>query len=426
MEKDIKKPQIRFQGFTEEWEQHKLGDYCEMYNGDRSSKYPNASDMVDDGIPFINAGDLENGSVNLKTANNITREKYNQLCGAKLQIGDIVYCLRGTLGKNAFIDNFEEGTIASSLVAIRPKNIDGRYLYYILNSDIEYRQRIVHDEGAAQPNLSAKSVSEFEIPILSIGEQKKISEYFTKFDHLISFHQRKYDSLVKVKKSMLEKMFPRSGDKKPEIRFVGFTDDWEQRKLKEVFISLQNNTLSRAELSDKEGIAKNVHYGDILIKFGECLDIKKYTLPLIKEESIIVKYKSSFLQNGDIIVADTAEDETVGKCSEIEGLEDEIVLSGLHTIAYRPMFRFASGYLGYYMNSNLYHNQLLSLIQGIKVSSISKSAMQDTIIMYPKLIDEQAKIGEFFKQLDNLISLHQCKLNLLKNMKKAMLEKMFV
>lgn len=120
------------------------------------------------------------------------------------------------------------------MIAIRPKNIDGRYLYYILNSDIEYRQRIVHDEGATQPNLSAKSVSEFEIPILSIGEQKKISEYFTKFDHLISFHQRKYDSLVKVKKSMLEKMFPRSGDKKPEIRFVGFTDDWEQRKLSEL------------------------------------------------------------------------------------------------------------------------------------------------------------------------------------------------
>lgn len=211
----------------------------------------------------------------------------------------------------------------------------------------------------------------------------------------------------------------------PKIRFPGFTEPWEQRKLKEVFISLQNNTLSRAELSDKEGIAKNVHYGDILIKFGECLDIKKYTLPLIKEESIIVKYKSSFLQNGDIIVADTAEDETVGKCSEIEGLEDEIVLSGLHTIAYRPMFRFASGYLGYYMNSNLYHNQLLSLIQGIKVSSISKSAMQDTIIMYPKLIDEQAKIGEFFKQLDNLISLHHRKLENLKKQKKGLLQKMF-
>ena len=161
-----------------------------MFNGDRSSKYPNDNDMVDDGIPFINAGDLENGAVNLCSANKITREKYNQLGGAKLRLGDILYCLRGTLGKNAFIDNFDEGTVASSLVAIRPKNIDGRYLYYILNSDIELSQRLVHDEGAAQPNLSAKSVSEFDMPVPTKAEQQKISTYFTTLDNLITLHQR--------------------------------------------------------------------------------------------------------------------------------------------------------------------------------------------------------------------------------------------
>ena len=93
-----------------------------MYNGDRSSKYPNAQDMVEEGIPFINAGDLENGHVNLAICNKISREKYNDLGGAKLQLGDIVYCLRGILGKNAYIDNFSEGTVASSLVVIRPKS----------------------------------------------------------------------------------------------------------------------------------------------------------------------------------------------------------------------------------------------------------------------------------------------------------------
>ena len=185
-----KVPEIRFKGFTDAWEQRKVGERCEMFNGDRSSKYPNDADMVDAGIPFINAGDLVNGTVNLQAANHITREKYNQLGGAKLRAGDIVYCLRGTLGKNAFIDNFDEGTVASSLVAIRPKNIDGRYLYYILNSDIEYRQRVVHDEGAAQPNLSAKSVSEFEIPIPALSEQSKIAAYFTNLDNLITLHQR--------------------------------------------------------------------------------------------------------------------------------------------------------------------------------------------------------------------------------------------
>ena len=162
-----------------------------MFNGDRSAKYPGAQDMVSEGIPFINAGDLEYGHVNLAAANKITREKYDDLGGAKLQLGDIVYCLRGTLGKNAYIDNFAEGTVASSLVAIRPKNIDGRYLFHVLNSDIEYRQRIVHDEGAAQPNLSAKSVSEFTMPVPDIEEQKKISKFLDDLSNLVTLHQRK-------------------------------------------------------------------------------------------------------------------------------------------------------------------------------------------------------------------------------------------
>ena len=200
-----------------------------------------------------------------------------------------------------------------------------------------------------------------------------------------------------------------SDNKKPAIRFKGFKDDWEQRKLSEVLVSLQNNTLSRSELSTEQGNAKNVHYGDILVKFGEVLDITEEQLPMIADNSVITKYKNSFLKNGDVIVADTAEDETVGKCTEIAGLRDEIVISGLHTIPYRPLFQFSSGYLGYYMNSSAYHNQLLPLMQGIKVTSVSKSAMQNTDIVYPKSNDEQAAIGAYFKHLDHLITLHQRK-----------------
>lgn len=176
-----------------------------------------------------------------------------------------------------------------------------------------------------------------------------------------------------------------------------------------VLLSLQNNTLSRANLSDESGIAKNVHYGDVLIKFGEILDVRKEKLPMITDENVLSKYKASFLQNGDVIVADTAEDSTVGKCSEIAGLNDEVVLSGLHTIPYRPIEKFASGYLGYYLNSGAYHNQLIPLMQGIKVTSISKSAMQNTDIDYPKSQEEQGKIGAYFKSLDEMITLHQRK-----------------
>lgn len=211
----------------------------------------------------------------------------------------------------------------------------------------------------------------------------------------------------------------------PNIRFKGFTDDWEQRKLSEMLVSLQNNTLSRANLTNETGVAKNVHYGDVLIKFGEVLDISKEKLPMILDESVLTKYKASFLHNGDVIVADTAEDSTVGKCSEIAGLNDEIVLSGLHTIPYRPVENFASGYLGYYLNSDTYHNQLLPLMQGIKVTSISKSVMQDTDIFYPKSIEEQGKISNYLQSLDHLITLHQRKCDEIKKLKKFMLQKMF-
>ena len=212
---------------------------------------------------------------------------------------------------------------------------------------------------------------------------------------------------------------------KPTIRFEGYTDDWEQRKLGNVLFSLQNNTLSRANLSDESGIAKNVHYGDVLIKFGEVLDVRKEKLPMITDENVLSKYKASFLQNGDVIVADTAEDSTVGKCSEIAGLNDEVVLSGLHTIPYRPIEKFASGYLGYYLNSGAYHNQLIPLMQGIKVTSISKSAMQNTDIDYPKSQEEQGKIGAYFKSLDEMITLHHRKCEETKKLKKFMLQKMF-
>ena len=201
---------------------------------------------------------------------------------------------------------------------------------------------------------------------------------------------------------------------------------WEQRKLGDTFDFLQNNTLSRADLNPETGVAKNVHYGDVLIKFGEYLDASSSTLPYIPTQQIVDKFKGSLLQDGDVIMADTAEDEAVGKCTEIAGLQGFPTISGLHTIPLRPKEKFAPGYLGYYMNSGSYHDQLLPLMQGIKVTSVSKSAILNTDISFPAESDEQAEIGSFFIRLDNLITLHQRKLEKLKNIKKSMLEKMFV
>ncbi len=210
----------------------------------------------------------------------------------------------------------------------------------------------------------------------------------------------------------------------PKIRFEGFNNSWKQHKFTLVFDFLQNNAISRAELA-KDGEVMNVHYGDILVKYAEILDIASDEITYLMDSSIAKKYQASLLKNGDVIIADAAEDETVGKCTEITGLLDEIVLSGLHTIPCRPKMKYAESYLGYYMNSDAYHNQLLPLIQGTKISSISKSAIKTTWISAPISEQEQAKIGVYFNKINNLITLHQSKYEKLLDLKESMLYKLF-
>ena len=174
------------------------------------------------------------------------------------------------------------------------------------------------------------------------------------------------------------------------------------------FEFLKNNTLSRADLNGENGTARNVHYGDILIKFGDCLDGERSDLPFITDDTVLPKFAGSILREGDVIFADTAEDEAAGKCVELRKLPKEPTISGLHTIPARPRFPFGTGYLGHYLNSDAYHRQLLPLMQGIKVISVSKAALQDTQVRFPSL-SEQAAIGAALSEIDNLITLHQRK-----------------
>ena len=319
----------------------------------------------------------------------ITEKYANKLSGFRVEGGDIIVSCAGTIGETYELPmDAEPGIINQALMKIKVKeSIVNKKMFNILFTNMIDDFTRVHSNGSAIKNIPPFSdLKPMEVFVPEIDEQNKISFYFSNLDRLITLHQRKLYIFMKKAISV-----------------------WEQRKLGDILISLQNNTLSRADLSNEAGVAKNVHYGDVLIKFGEVLDVSKEKLPMISDESVLSKYKSSFLQNGDVIVADTAEDSTVGKCSEIAGLNDEVVLSGLHTIPYRPIEKFASGYLGYYLNSSAYHNQLLPLMQGIKVTSISKSAMQDTDIVYPKSVEEQGKIGDYFQSLDHLITLHHRK-----------------
>lgn len=351
-----------------------------MFNGDRSSKYPNAQDMVSDGIPFINAGDLEDGHVNLVTCNKITREKYDDLGGAKLQLGDIVYCLRGTLGKNAYIDNFNEGTVASSLVALRPKNIDGRYLFHVLNSDIEYKQRIVHDEGAAQPNLSAKNVSAFIMPIPDIEEQKKISEFLDGLNNLITLHQYKLYMGVYRKGTIL-------------------TYFWEQRKLGELLSFLKDGTHgTHADVDDGPLLlsAKNIKNGGIYwdetdrrISYGE-----------------YEKIHSNFsLESGDVLLT------IVGSIGETAILKDSEGITFQRSVAFlRPNNKITPDFLYSEIQTPIFQKELDSRKSTSAQPGIYLGDLAEIPLIFSTKIDEQKKIGEYFSNLDHLITLHQRKI----------------
>ena len=347
----------------------------------------------------------------------------------KTEFGDFIYSSNNLETGSIGLNKYGNASISPVYSIFRPTGIAdsdfiGRRFVRkdFINAMVKWRQGVIY----GQWKIHESDFLKIEVAVPSVEEQRKIGAFLDDLDNLITLHQRKYEKLLVIKKSMLGKMFPKAGEKVPEIRFAGFTDDWEQRKFVSVFDGLQNNTLSRAELNYESGTIKNVHYGDVLIKFGDYIDASQTELPYISDDAKADKFKNSFLQDGDIIIADTAEDDTVGKCTEIRGSEGMKLLSGLHTIACRPKEKYGPMFLGYYINSPAYHNQLKPLMQGIKVTSISKSALQDTDMIIPKSIDEQIKIGEYFSNLDNLITLHQREVNKLKNLKKSLLGKMFI
>ena len=423
----MNKPKIRFSGYTEAWEQRKLLEFGKATGGTSIE-----SEFSEDGIyKVISIGSYSEDSVYRDQG--IRAVRSDKTANRILNKGDITMILNDKTASGNIIGRvllIEESGVyvynqRTERIEVDNSNYDSQFIYTMLNAP-EIRDKIIkQSQGNTQIYVNWTTVSQTDYLVPQLSEQRRIGEYFSNLDNLITLHQRKCDQTKKLKKYMLQKMFPQNGELYPEIRFEGFTKAWEQRKFSDVFTGLQNNTLSRSELNYESGTIKNVHYGDVLIKFGDYIDASQTELPYISDDAKADKFKNSFLQDGDIIIADTAEDDTVGKCTEIRGSEGMKLLSGLHTIACRTKEKYGPMFLGYYINSPAYHNQLKPLMQGIKVTSISKSALQDTDMIIPKSIDEQIKIGEYFSNLDNLITLHQRKCNELKEMKKYMLQNMF-
>ena len=404
-----------------DWEQRKLGEVFFQ-----TSKYVNPKES-----------NLELWSLTVENGLTPKTERYNREFLVKkedqfksVDHNEFIYNpMNMTLG--AVDLNLTGKTVAVSgyyITMLSKDGFDSKYFSIWLKSPLAIKMYKLYATGSLieRQRVQFPTLSQIKSSVPQIEEQTKIGSFFKQLDDTIALHQRKLTLLKQLKQTYLKQIFPQNKENMPALRFAGFSEPWKQSKFDEVFSHVQNNSLSRADLNYKSGYAMNIHYGDILIRFGEYLDVSKYQLPMIANKQLVEKYKSSILKDGDIVIADAAEDETVGKCSELRGIEDANILAGLHTIPSRPNWTFAPGYLGYYMNSSAFHDQLLPLIQGTKISSISKSALKKTDIKYPHGKDEQTKIGNLFKQLDDSIALHQSKLEKLMDLKQVLLVKMFV
>lgn len=423
MEKDKLEPKLRFPGFTEPWEHRKLATIATFAKGRGYSK----NDLTDRGTPLILYGRLyTNYSSAIETVDTY----------AKPLIGS-VYSKGGEVIVPASGETAEDIARASAVISkgfllggdlniINPNSeIDPVFLALQLSNGYLKKELASKAQGKSVVHIHNSDLENLQIIYPSLVEQMKVSTCIRVFEHLITLHQRKEEELQKLKKGLLQKMFPKDGESVPEIRFPNFTDSWEHRKFGELFTFLQNNTLSRADLYPK-GIAYNVHYGDVLIKYGEVIDLDVDQAEMIADDVIVKKYLKSKLQNGDLIFADTAEDETVGKTSEIQNIGNRTVISGLHTIPLRPKTEFAFGFLGFLFSSVNFRNELKPLIQGIKVSSISKNALKTLTVKISADVKEQAEISNLLLHLSHAITLHHRKTEELKKLKKALLQQMFV
>ena len=396
-----REPRCFLGSFDFSWEQRKLEDYLTVSTEKNTGNIYGRSDVlsVSGDYGIVNQIEFQGRSFAGASVSNY----------GVVQTGDVVYT-KSPLNSNPYgIIKTNKGKpgIVSTLYAIyHPKEnafSDFIQVYFEQHARMNnYMHPLVNKGAKNDMKVSAENALKGPVCFPSRVEQKSISALFSVLDHLITLHQRKCANLCSPSRVVFSLLFATS------------TFSWEQRKFEEVFdCTVPNNTLSRAELSYDEGTVLNVHYGDVLIKYGSVLDVQKDDIPRIPHRCR-EDFNGALLQDGDVIIADTAEDETTGKACEIGNLQGSAIVSGLHTMVCRPRNRMALGYLGYYLNSNAYHHQLLPLMQGIKVLSLSRSNIQKTSVSYPIAVKEQQLIAYYFSQLDNLITLHQRKPFLMK------------
>lgn len=312
-----------------------------------------------------------------------------------------------------------EGAYNVALIKALPQGVDKEFLYHTLKREdlFEYIDLLSRrTSGQTGVDLTNLKVFELSIPVLT-DEQATIAKALSDVDNLISSLQKLIEKKKAIKQGAMQELL--TGQK----RLPGFSVEWSQAPFEDLFDFLPTNAFTRDQMTDT-GTIQNVHYGDILTKYGACLDMANTDVPYLLEAVSVRKYsESSYVREGDVIIADTAEDSIVGKCVELVNVYGK-VLSGQHTMLCRPKVTFAPKFLGYYMNAGCFHNQMLPFITGIKVSSISKTNISTLVLKYPTLVEEQQAIAQVFSDMDDEIAQLEKKLAKYQQIKQGMMQEL--
>ena len=394
-----KKPILRFKGFTDDWEQRKLGDISSLITKGTTPKDKSGTGDVN----FIKVENINDFSGNITGMSKISLEEHQgYLKRSQLQEGDILFSIAGTLGRVTSVNKaILPANTNQALSIIRLKEGNLEYVKTCLKGNVVADFIRKNPTIGAQPNLSLEQVSNLKIEIPSETEQKIIGEYFSNLDNLITLHQRKYEMLKKIKKSFLEKMFPKNGKRVPELRFSGFTDDWEQRKLGELM---------------EVGSVKRVHQSDW----------RDSGVRFLRARDVVAEYKNE--QPDDYLYID---ERMYNAYSALSGKvqKGDLLVTGVGTIGIpmliksdKPVY-FKDGNIIWFKNKNaingdfFYYAFISSQIQNFikeaagtgTVGTYTIASGKKTPIALPVNRKEQEQIGAYIGGLDNLITLHQRK-----------------
>jgi len=411
---ECKVPAIRFKGFSGGWEERRIGQLCDYIVPGR-----NKPQIFNGDIPWVTTPDITSNCISKsKSGLKISREEAKRVGAKIVPTNSIIISCVGDLGLVAKVSN--ELIINQQLHAFIPKeNISNWFLLYGLSIRKKYMENVA--TKTAVPYMNKDNCNSIPVIFPSIPEQIKIGNYFQQLDTLITHHQQKHDKLLNLKKSLLEKMFPKQGADVPEIRFKGFSEAWEERKLLDNFnriIDFRGRTPKKIGLdwSDKGYLALSA----LNVKHGY---IDRNIDAHYGNQELYDKWMSgNELHKGQVLFTTEA---PMGNVAQVP--DDQKYILSQRTIAFEVTpHLIKEDFLAVLLGSTLTFNKLTSLSSGGTAKGVSQKSMSSVNVFVSKELTEQTKIGNLFKQLDTLINQHQAQLKKLNNIKQACLEKMFV